>query len=92
MGVISKAEVAMDNVMRSDPIKNLLSAVFISSSTVMPPLVEIFSDRIVITSSGGLPQDLTVDEFFSGISAPRNKELMRIFKDLKLAESKLAPA
>ena len=54
--------------------------------TEIPPLVEIFSDRIVITSSGRLPQDLTVDEFFSGVSAPRNKELMRIFKDLKLAE------
>ena len=33
-----------------------------------------------------MPQDLTINEFFSGISAPRNKELMRIFKDLKLAE------
>jgi predicted HTH transcriptional regulator len=54
--------------------------------TAIPPLVEVFSDRVVITSSGGLPQDLTVDEFFSGISAPRNKELMRVFKDLKLAE------
>jgi len=54
--------------------------------TEIPPLVEIFSDRIVITSSGGLPQALTINEFFSGISAPRNKELMRIFKDLKLAE------
>ena len=54
--------------------------------TEIPPLVEIFSDRIVITSSGGLPQALTVNEFFSGISAPRSKELMRIFKDLKLAE------
>ena len=31
--------------------------------TEIPPLVEIFSDRIVITSSGGLPQDLTVDDF-----------------------------
>ena len=54
--------------------------------TEIPPLIEIFSDRIVITSSGRLPQDLTVNEFFSGISAPRNKELMRVFKDLKLAE------
>ncbi len=55
-------------------------------SNEIPPLVEIFLDRIVITSSGGLPQALTLDEFFSGFSAPRNKELMRIFKDVKLVE------
>jgi predicted HTH transcriptional regulator len=54
--------------------------------TEIPPLVEIFSDKIVITSSGGLPQDLTEEEFFSGVSAPRNTELMRVFKDLNLAE------
>ncbi len=55
-------------------------------STEVPPVVEIFSDRIMITSAGGLPQSLTKEEFFSGISAPRNKELMRIFKDVQLVE------
>jgi predicted HTH transcriptional regulator len=55
-------------------------------SIEIPPLVEIFSDRIVVTSTGGLPQALTVDEFFGGFSAPRNKELMRIFKDVRLVE------
>lgn len=50
-------------------------------SREIPPLVEIFSDRIVVTSTGGLPQSLTREEFLSGISAPRNKEIMRIFKD-----------
>jgi len=55
-------------------------------SNEIPPLVEIFSDRLVITSSGGLPQSLTQEEFFSGCSAPRNKELMRVLKDLKLVE------
>ena len=55
-------------------------------SNEIPPLVEIFLDRIVITSSGGLPQSLTMEEFFNGFSAPRNKELMRIFKDVKLVE------
>ncbi len=52
----------------------------------IPPLFEIFSDKIVITSTGGLPQALTEEEFFNGYSAPRNKELMRIFKDVKLVE------
>ena len=50
------------------------------------PAVEIFSDRIMITSAGGLPQNLTEEEFFDGISAPRNQELMRIFRDLELVE------
>ena len=52
----------------------------------IPPVFEIFADRFVITSSGGLPQELNQTEFFDGISAPRNKELMRVFKDVKLVE------
>lgn len=55
-------------------------------SNGIPPVFEIFLDRFVITSSGGLPQELTQGEFFEGISAPRNKELMRVFKDVRLVE------
>ena len=55
-------------------------------SNGIPPVFEIFSDRFVITSSGGLPQELNQAEFFEGISAPRNKELMRVFKDVRLVE------
>ncbi len=43
-------------------------------------------DRIEITSTGGLVQGMTEEEFFSGYSAPRNKELMRVFKDRHLVE------
>jgi ATP-dependent DNA helicase RecG len=39
-----------------------------------------------ITSAGSLPDALSRDEFFEGISVPRNKELMRVFKDLDLVE------
>ncbi|SFB93385.1 Predicted transcriptional regulator, contains HTH domain [Algibacter lectus] len=52
----------------------------------VPPKFEIFSDRIEITSAGGLPEGLSRQEFFEGFSVPRNKELMRIFKDLELVE------
>lgn len=52
----------------------------------VPPKFEIFSDRIEITSAGTLPEGLTQAEFFEGYSIPRNKELMRIFKDLELVE------
>ncbi|NLC26774.1 MAG: transcriptional regulator, partial [Fastidiosipila sp.] len=55
-------------------------------STEIPPLFEIFSDKMIITSTGNLPQGLTKEAFFSGVSAPRNKELMRVFKDVKLVE------
>ncbi len=50
------------------------------------PKFEIFEDRIEITSAGGLPDALTQEEFFDGVSIPRNKELMRIFKDLDMVE------
>ncbi len=33
-----------------------------------------------------MPQELSQEEFFEGISAPWNKELMRVFKDVKLVE------
>ena len=52
----------------------------------VPPKFEIFPDRIEITSAGGLPEGLSQEEFFRGFSVPRNKELMRIFKDLGMVE------
>ncbi|BAX80850.1 RNA-binding domain-containing protein [Labilibaculum antarcticum] len=52
----------------------------------VPPKFEIFSDRIEITSTGGLPEGLSQDEFFEGFSVPRNKEIMRIYKDIDLVE------
>ncbi len=51
-----------------------------------PPKFEFFSDRIEITSVGSLPTGISVNDFFSGMSIPRNKELMRVFKDMKLVE------
>jgi ATP-dependent DNA helicase RecG len=52
----------------------------------VPPKFELFSDRIEITSAGGPPQGLKQNEFFKGYSVPRNKELIRVFKDLELIE------
>lgn len=52
----------------------------------VPPKFEFFKDRIEITSAGGLPQGLSQEEFFEGFSVPRNKEIMRIFRDLRLVE------
>jgi predicted HTH transcriptional regulator len=50
------------------------------------PVVEIYSDRLSITSYGGLVQGLSKAEFFAGRSMPRNRELMRVYRDLRLVE------
>ena len=55
-------------------------------SKEVAPVIEIYSDRLSITSYGGLIEGLSVEEFFSGRSMPRNRELMRIFRDLNLVE------
>lgn len=51
-----------------------------------PPKFEIFADRIELTSACALPEGLTQAEFFEGYSLPRNKELMRVFRDLEMVE------
>ena len=56
-------------------------------SREVPPKFEIFSDRLEITSYGRLPESMSKDEFFNGVSIPRNKELMRIFRDVEMVES-----
>ena len=43
-------------------------------------------DRITITSYGGLPDGLSPDDFFSSGSKPRNRELMRVFRDVDMVE------
>jgi predicted HTH transcriptional regulator len=50
------------------------------------PTVEIFADRITITSYGGLPEGLSRASFFECCSMPRNRELMRVFRDVGLVE------
>jgi predicted HTH transcriptional regulator len=37
-------------------------------------------------SHGGLPYNETNEDFFFGISRPRNLKLMRIFQDMKIVE------
>jgi predicted HTH transcriptional regulator len=50
------------------------------------PKFEFFADRLEITSTGGVPLGLNQTEFFQGYSMPRNKELMRIFRNLDMVE------
>jgi ATP-dependent DNA helicase RecG len=49
--------------------------------------IEIFDDRIEITSPGGLPIGISYDDFIDGrISIPRNRIVAEIFYRLKLIE------
>lgn len=50
------------------------------------PVFEIYDNRIDVVSSGGLPYGLSYSEFLKGKSVPRNREIMRIFKDMDLVE------
>ena len=50
------------------------------------PKFEMFSDRLVISSNGGIQDSTTKEEFLEGFSLPRNKELMKVFNDLDLVE------
>ena len=55
-------------------------------SNEVPPKFELFTDRLEITSAGGLPSGFDEEEFFMGYSVPQNKELMRVFRDLDMVE------
>lgn len=50
------------------------------------PTFEEFSNRFEISSSGGLPEGFTREDFLADFSLPVNPELMRVFRDLGLAE------
>ena len=50
------------------------------------PKFEMFSDKLVISSNGGIQPSTTKEEFLEGYSLPRNKELMKVFNDLGLVE------
>ncbi len=52
----------------------------------IPPAIYIYSDRIEIVSTGGLPFDFSKEEFFSGVSHPINLSLMKIMGQLNFIE------
>ncbi len=48
--------------------------------------IHIFSDRIEIISPGVLPGDLTIEDLGKGISEVRNKQIVKIFRELGYIE------
>ena len=51
-----------------------------------PPAVYVFDDRIEVISVGGLPDGLTLEEFYEGKSKPVNLELQQIMVQLDYIE------
>lgn len=70
------------------PAKEAITNAFVHTlwEREYPPKFEIFNDHISISSTGGLPLNVTKDDFLKGFSAPTHPELMRVFKDLDLVE------
>jgi predicted HTH transcriptional regulator len=64
----------------------VINAIVHNDYTKGVPLIEIFADRIVVTSSGGLVEGLAEEDFYKCRSMPRNRELMRVFRDMELVE------
>ena len=65
----------------------IINAIVHNDYNLTVPLVEIFSDRITVTSGGGLVNGLSQEDFFNCRSMPRNRVLMRVFRDVELVES-----
>ncbi len=90
---ITKAQVTSSkriekNLVESIPLREALINAIVHNdfSREIPPVFEIFSDRMEFTSYGGLIQGQSETDFFSCSSMPRNRELMRVFKDVGLVE------
>ncbi len=63
----------------------IINALVHNDWTITEPQISMFEDRIEILSHGGL-FGLSKEQFFEGISKPRNASLMRIFLNLGLCE------
>jgi len=55
-------------------------------ATELVPKFEIFTDRLEITSAASIHPGQEQEYFFAGYSMPRNKALIRVFKDLEMVE------
>jgi len=84
--ITSKNRIEQERVNSIALREAVINAIVHNDYTKGVPLIEIFSDRIVVTSCGGLVSDLTEEDFFKCRSMPRNRELMRVFRDMELVE------
>ena len=64
----------------------ILNALVHNDWTITEPQISMFHDRLEILSHDGLPSGTTKEQFFDGISKPRNATLMRIFLNMGFME------
>lgn len=64
----------------------LINSLVHNDWTITEPQISMFSDRLEILSYGGIPNGMTKEQFYQGISKPRNATLMRIFLNMGLTE------
>lgn len=64
----------------------IVNAIVHNDWSIAEPQVSFFHDRIEILSHGGLPHTLSLEDFYRGISKPRNIRLMKIFSDLDIVD------
>ena len=64
----------------------VINAIVHNDYSLTEPVVEMYDDRITVSSGGGLVPGLSREDFFAGRSLPRNRELMRVFRDVELVE------
>lgn len=71
-----------------DAIKELVTNALVHNdwSNGYSPKFEMFDNKLVISSNGGIQEGVNQKEFLEGFSNPRNPELMRIFRDLNFVE------
>lgn len=65
----------------------VLNAIVHNDYAIGYPQVNWFTDKVEITSHGGLPQGMAMDEFYVGKSVARNPKLVKIYDKLKFVES-----
>ena len=85
---VTSAKRIEKNLIEPVPLREALinAVVHNDFSREIPPVFEIFSNRMEITSYGGLISGQSKKDFFSCSSMPRNRELRRVFKDVGLVE------
>ena len=85
---VTNAKRVEKNLIEPIPMREAVINAIVHSdfSREIPPVFEIFDDKMVFTSYGGLIQGQSKEDFFSCSSMPRNRELMRVFKDVGLVE------
>lgn len=54
--------------------------------TGISPQVFLFEDRMEIVSQGGIPEEMTKDDFLNGVTSPVNPDLMNIFIKCDICE------